>query len=99
MRCFTVGEVSTEHITPADAAALSDCSSGHGVLMAIPTGYGWVVFLPTPEGFSEWDADAADAGLSAAMRHLVHVATIAGHNWLSIDQDAPPDEDLPKFTW
>jgi hypothetical protein len=98
---YTVLDVSTRHITREDAerlrqAVIQTLDPKHpDYLIALDTGYGWLVY----SGFSEGDRSQEGAEYSLAFQNLLARSNREGHRWLSLDQDADVEPDLPTFDW
>ena len=93
----TILELSSSHITEADALLLSSKDGRNNTTLIYENEYGWLLYRPS---VSYVDEGFTDIGLSEAFKDaLVYAFMELKVDFLRIDRDAEAIRSLPTFDW
>lgn len=95
-------DVSTSHVTEADAALLT-AHAGNGEIAPVrmvSSEYGWFVNVPDDKDrLAEVKEELRALGYSEAFINLFDYAKRHTCFWIVLDRDAGVEETLPVFDW
>lgn len=89
----TYADISTAHITEADAKALKEMVEHWNPALIVYelAEYGWLIYVS--------QFPLLNANISPELQHLLEAARAQGCTFLRLDRDGPVIDGLPTFEW